>query len=67
MSGILQKCMKYHQEATDIREGDFSVTQVHKGIGAIMKPPNQTGHFDRGMWTTVKQELRKEQADLDSL
>jgi hypothetical protein len=67
MSGILQKCVKYHQETADIQEGDCLVTTVHKGLGAIMKPPDLTGYFDRVMWARVKQELRKEQAGLDSL
>ncbi|KIM93102.1 hypothetical protein OIDMADRAFT_149819 [Oidiodendron maius Zn] len=67
MSDILQKCVKYYRGTADIREGDCFVTTVHKGIGAIMKPPDLTSYFDRSMWTTVKQELRKEQAGLDSL
>jgi hypothetical protein len=67
MSGILQKCVKYQEETADIQEGDCLVTGVHKGMGAIMKPPDLTGYFDCDMWTRVKQELRTEQAGMESL
>jgi hypothetical protein len=67
MSGILQKCVKYHEETADIQEGDCLVTTVYKGMGAIMKPPDLTGYFDRAMWTRIKEELRKEHAGLGSL
>jgi hypothetical protein len=41
---------------------------VLKSIGVIMKPPEDlTGYFDLAMRKRVKQELKKEQAGLESL
>jgi hypothetical protein len=39
MSGILQKCVEYHEETANFQDGDCLVTKAFKGMGAIMKPP----------------------------
>jgi hypothetical protein len=68
MSGILQKCVKYHKETADFQDGVCLVTKVLKGMGAIIKPlENLTGYFDPDKRKRVKQELKKEQAGLESL
>src|SRR5205814_5337599 len=61
-------CMKYHEETADFQDGDCLVTKVFKGMGAIMKTPKDlAGYFDLDMQKRVKQELKKEQAGLESL
>jgi hypothetical protein len=67
MSGILQKLVKYHEETADFQEGDCLVTEVLKGMGVITESPDLTGYFDLAMRKRVKQELKKEQAGLESL
>jgi hypothetical protein len=44
------------------------VAKVFKDMGAITKPPEDlTGYFDLAMRKRVKQELKKEQAGLESV
>ncbi|KAF8850019.1 hypothetical protein BDZ45DRAFT_680080 [Acephala macrosclerotiorum] len=68
MSGILQTSLKYHEKTADFQDGDCLVTKVLKGMGAIMKPPaDLTAYFDLAVRNSVKRELKKEQAGLESL
>jgi hypothetical protein len=68
MSGILQTEVKYHEKTADFQDGDCLVTKVLKGIGAIMEPPaDLTAYFDLVVRNRVKEELKKEQAGLESL
>ena len=67
MSGILQTCVKYHEKTADFQDGDCLFAEVHKNIGAIMKPPaDLIADFDLAMRNRVKQELKKEQAGRES-
>ncbi|PQE22102.1 Proto-oncogene tyrosine- kinase ROS protein [Rutstroemia sp. NJR-2017a BVV2] len=67
MSGILQKCVKYHEKTADFQDGDCLVTKVLKGLDAIMKPPaDLTAYFDLDVRNRVKKKLKKEQAGLES-
>jgi hypothetical protein len=68
MSGILQTCVKYHEKTADFQDGDYLVTKVLKGMGAIMKSPaDVTAYFDAVGRDRIKRELKKEQAGLESL
>jgi hypothetical protein len=67
MSGILQTCVKYYKKTADFQDGDCLVSRVFKGMGAIMKPlADLTTYFDLSVRNRIKQELKKEQAGLES-
>jgi hypothetical protein len=68
ISGILQKYIKYYKKTADFRDRDCLVTKVLKGIGVIIKPPEDLiYYFDLAIQKRIKQELKKEQAGLESL
>lgn len=51
----------------DFQNRDYLVTNMLKGMGAIMNPPaDLTAYFDVNMCNKVKQKLKKEQASLES-
>ena len=67
ISDILQNCIKYHEKTADFQDGDCLVTKVLKGMDTIIKPPiDLMAYFDLVVRNRVKQELKKEQAGLES-
>jgi hypothetical protein len=68
MSSIIERSVKYHEETADFKDGDCLVKKIVKGMNAIMKPPEDLrGRFDLSKIRKVKDELKKEQAGLESL
>jgi hypothetical protein len=68
MLSILHTCVKYHEKIADFQDKDCLVIKVLKGISAIMKPLiNVIVYLDTIRQDRIKQELKKEQASLESL